>query len=70
MCGVGSAVSEDDVMQPIRHHAGRIHQVADRLQHGFEVVLFWFPSHDDIKGFVHVLKNTKYDMKKSILFNI
>ena len=54
------AVAEDDVVQEIWDDALRVHQLADRLQHRLEVVLFRLSPHHDVEGLVHVLAAARH----------
>ena len=42
-------------MQPVWYHAGRVHQLPNRLQHSLEVVLLRLPPHQHVEGGVDVL---------------
>ena len=41
-------------MEPARHHRLCVHEVADRLQHGLEVILLWLPANKDVECAVHI----------------
>ena len=49
------AITKDDVMQPTRNDAIGIHQIPNRLQNGFEVVLLLPPSQKDVERIIHIL---------------
>ena len=55
MSGPRIAITQYDVMQPVWHNTFGVHQVPDGLQHGFEVVLFRFATHEDVERFIDIL---------------
>ena len=48
------AITQNNVMQEVRDDALRVHQLADRLEDGFEVVLLRLATHHDVEGLVDV----------------
>lgn len=51
------AVTQKNIVKPIRNHEFRIHQLPDRFQNRLEIVFFRLSSNKDVKGFVNVLKS-------------
>ncbi|MFS8020755.1 hypothetical protein Hanom_Chr16g01419471 [Helianthus anomalus] len=41
-------------MQPIRNNTCFIHEISNRLQYSFEIVLLRFPSHQNIKSTINI----------------
>jgi hypothetical protein len=52
--GARVPVAQNNIVQPIRNHALRVHQLPDRLQHRLEVVLFGLAPHQDVELLVDV----------------
>ena len=50
----GVAVPQENVVKPVRHGRVRVHQVADALQDGLEVVLLRPTPHQHVQRRVHV----------------
>ena len=48
------AVTQNNVVQEVRDDALRVHQLADRFEDGFEVVLLRLATHHDVEGLVNV----------------
>jgi len=59
VCRGRVSVAKDDVQQPVRNDAFRVHQVADCLQHSLEVVLLRLPTQNDVERLVYVLADHK-----------
>ena len=56
MGGARIPIAEDNVVQPVGDNAGGVHQLAYRLEDGFEVVLLGLAAHEDVKGGVDILR--------------
>ena len=52
--GAGVAVSQDDVKKPVGNDTLSIHEFADSLQDGLEVVLFGLTTHENVEGLINV----------------